>query len=1024
MKFALCGASSAAILISLASALPAWAQAPSQPSAVDQVASAPAAEPPVGEDRVVVTGSFIRGTPEDAALPVEVFSQQELADRGAPTALEFAKSLTIAGPTSGEAYYFGGPTLIGSVNYNLRGIGADKTLTLLNGRRMSPNTSNIPFAALERVEILKDGAAVIYGADATGGVVNFITRDDFVGFEANAQYKYIDGSDGDYGLSLLGGFGDDRVNFLWSAEWEHRSRLRAVDRDFTLDSFTPGTANYNPAPWSTLTNLAGWLPLGPLPATPTIGANGAEFGAPIAGITSDFTPASCAAVGGRYDNSFTCAYNYSNYYNLVEDNDIYRAFAQLNVDISDNMKLHVEAAYGQVKTPHMFASPSQPVLRGPAMATGATFQFYVPITNPYAAAFAQRTGATAASGFTPVTYRVLGHGGNQAFGGNGVPDQIDNQLWRVSASLDGELGDWAGIARDVGYDFAVTYNQAISFNTHPDVIGSRFQQALNGFGGPGCNAVDLDPNRFGTQNAAAAGTNGCQYWNPFATSFANQPVRDLTNPQYVAGTENSLDLTRWLFDSRAIETVSSNLTMDLVFNGKTGLQLPGGEVSWAFGGQGRQFESRETVNSPFMNGSIQCEWPHGTTSQNGAGSPALEANPLPTTSANFRGCTPDNPGPFVAFVPDPPNYSDQQQYSVFGELQIPVFDNLNLQAAVRREEFSGGLGATVYKVAGKWDVWGPLSLRASYGTNYQSPPVGTIPGAQVAAARTYTVAGGNWLGATFVTDASIKPETAKSWNIGTIWDSGGIAPDHAFRLIVDYFNIETEDQIGQIADPNLIASLVFNGPGGTITTCDPNVQPLVNRITFNGACAVGLSGAGGFSSVTTLFGNGPGQTTNGFDIQATYTLPVWSGDLSLDLTATKVTELKTGATSLDGVVVTTGDDRLGTLNFATFALAAPEWRANLSANYHMDRHNLRLGVNFVSAVRDERPGVQYGENGEDWVTADVTYRYEFADDLAMTATVANIFDRNPPKAQEELGYDPFMGNPLGRTIELGVKKAF
>ncbi|HEV7693895.1 MAG TPA: TonB-dependent receptor plug domain-containing protein, partial [Hyphomonadaceae bacterium] len=146
MKYALRSASSAAILVSLAGAFPAWAQAPAaQPAPVDQVA--PQAEQADTADRVVVTGSYIKGTPEDAALPVEVFSQAELEDRGAPTALEFAKSLTIAGPTSGEAYYFGGPALIGSVNYNLRGIGADKTLTLLNGRRMSSNTSNIPFAA-------------------------------------------------------------------------------------------------------------------------------------------------------------------------------------------------------------------------------------------------------------------------------------------------------------------------------------------------------------------------------------------------------------------------------------------------------------------------------------------------------------------------------------------------------------------------------------------------------------------------------------------------------------------------------------------------------------------------------------------------------------------------------------------------------------------------------------------------------------------------------------------------------------
>jgi iron complex outermembrane recepter protein len=176
--------------------------------------------------------------------------------------------------------------------------------------------------------------------------------------------------------------------------------------------------------------------------------------------------------------------------------------------------------------------------------------------------------------------------------------------------------------------------------------------------------------------------------------------------------------------------------------------------------------------------------------------------------------------------------------------------------------------------------------------------------------------------------------------------------------------------------------------------------------------------------VTTLYGNGPGQTTNGFDLQANYSLPVGPGTLAVDLTATRVTELKTGPTSLDGVVVSTGDDRLGTLNFATFAQAAPKLRANLALNYGMDRHNFRFGVNYVSAVKDERAGTQYGENGEDWVTADFTYRFSVTDDLALTATVANIFDRDPPRAQEELGYDPLMGNPLGRTIEIGLKKSF
>jgi outer membrane receptor protein involved in Fe transport len=1014
MRIGLTSASGVALLIGISGlGAPAWGQ------------EKRANDPSIQVEEIVVTGSNIRGSALDAALPVEVYSQEQLEKQGSPTALEFAKSLTISGPTTGESYYFGGPALVGSVNYNLRGLGADKTLVLLNGRRMNQNTANVPSMALARTEILKDGAAVIYGADATGGVVNFITLDHFVGLQAQGQYKQIRGSNGDYSLGVMGGIGEDRVNLLVSAEYEHRSRLNTLERDFTKASLTPA-AGYNPAPWSTLTNLTGWQPRGPLPAVPTATDTG-EWGANLGGIVSDFTAASCAAVGGRMDNAFTCAYNYIPYYRLVENQDTYRLYAQLKAQITDNMKFHMDASYGRVTLPQVMGSPAQPVSRGPALTTGAVNQFYVPISNPFAAEFAAKNGIVGASGFTPITYRLFGHGGNPYYSGGdgfGVADRIDNKVWRVSAGLTGDLGDIAPFAKQVGYDFALTYNDAYNYNTHADTIGYRLQEALSGFGGPNCQAADLDPSRFGTQNAAAAGKNGCQYWNPFSSSFKGQPVRGLANPNYVAGKENPEDLALWMFDPRAVETLSHNFTADLVFNGRSGIALPGGDIGWALGAQYRSLSNRVNVPSAFNNGSVQCEWPSNTTSANGAGSGNLSPTPTATTSANFRGCTPDAPGPFVLFAPTLPSRADQSQYSLFGELQVPLFSNVDIQLAARRERFSNDLGATVYKVSGKWNVWGPLTLRGSYGTNYQTPPLGVTPGAITVAARTYTVAASNWLAAQFITDADLKPETAKTGNIGAIWQSRGFADDHKLRLIVDYFDIRTKDQIGQVADPNQIASLVFNGAGGTITTCDATKQPLLARIAFNGACTVGMSGVGTFSAVSTRYGNGPGQTTKGFDFQGSYGLPLGPGDLNINVTATRVTELRTGATTLDGVTISTGDDRLGTLNFATFAQAAPKWRANLGVNYGLDRQNFRLGVNFVSAVKDERVGVQYGEDGENWVTADFTYRIQLGDEMALTATVANIFDRDPPPAQEEFGYDPWTGNPLGRTFEIGFKKSF
>jgi iron complex outermembrane recepter protein len=1055
MKLTLRGASGAALIVGLAGGLfPAWAQtvqttgagpqetAQTQTAQADQ--TAPAA-PAGGGERIVVTGSLIAGTPEDSALPVEVFSQAELEEQGAPTALEFAKNLTISGFTQGEANFQGG-SAPGAVSFNLRGIGAEKSLTLLNGRRVSENASFIPAAALARTELLKDGAAVTYGADAVGGVINFITRDNFVGLEANATYKHIDGSDGDYTASILGGIGEGDTNFLWSVEYEHRSELNPDDRDWALLPFS-----VNPAPWSPLSNIGVYTPRGALPATVTAtGPAGSfttadEYGAALgAGIYDNnlaigSRSANCSAVGGAWSapatpNSGFCRFGYFPFYALVEDQDIYRAFAQVNTAITDDMDFHLDAAYGQVRSA-THVSPSLPTSRGPAQAqTGS--ELFIPRTNPYVAQFLADTGTTlapTASGFTiggaaSALYRTFAFQGTSAFGDDTSLNEYDYQGWRVSGGIDGRLGDWAGLFSDVNYDVGLTYNQTITRLTAPDMLGHRIQQALNGFGGPNCNAVDLNPNRFGTQNPAAAGRNGCLWLNPFMTSFAVNPATGQVNPQGGAtrglaaptGTtswENSQELQRWLYDDREQETVASSLTLDVIFSGQSGIQLPGGEIGWALGVQGRQLESRETIPSDFYNGATPCQWPG--------------QDPIPQGQPGFNGC--EGAGPFVFFAPEEADRLDQQQQSIFGELQIPVLDTLNFSAAVRHEEFSGGIGDTVYKVSGKWDIWGPLSVRGSYGTNYLAPPLGLQAGEVTNGVTNYALAGNSWLPSITVTDSSITAATATAWNAGVIWQSQGFAADHDFRFIVDYFDIETENEFRQLATTNQILNAVYSTTDA-FTNCN---HPLAGRVRYQdttvtpgGACSTAITtGATGtlqsaLASVSTVFGNGPGVLTNGLDYQIDYSLPIAGGDFTIGATATQVLELSDTAAILDGFTVEAASNRLGELNLLGAARAAPEWSVNAFSSYRLDRHVLRLQADWRSKVVDDRPGIQYGENGEDPIYVDFIYLFDITDNLRLTAAVENIFDRDPAKHEIEYGYDARLGSALGRTIEIGVKTTF
>ncbi len=994
-------------------------------------------------EEVVVTGSLIRGTPVDAALPVEVYTAADMELSGAPTALEFAKSLSVAGPTTGEAYYFGGAGNTGNVQYNLRGIGSDKTLSLFNGRRVSQNTSVIPSIALARTEILKDGAAVTYGADATGGVVNFITRDSFEGVDLRTSYTAIDGSNGDYDVGVMWGFGGPDTNIILAGQWEHRSRLRAPERSFTSLPYS-----VNPAPWSQLTNLAGWLPRQALPDTPMLsGAQGqGEWGQLAGGTINDFTQDSCEAVGGVFSGAF-CYYNYIPYYNLVEDNDIYRAYAQINTAVTDRMDYHFRVAYSQVFTPYQHGSPSQPVIRGPAMQGGLSHQIYVPSTNPYTQEFAQRTGwanqpaFAITQGYTANTYRAFAHGGNSLFadsGNFGTASRIDNRYWHASTGLNGEFEN------EIGYDFAVTYNHALTASDSPDMMLYRVQEALNGFGGPNCNAPDLDPGRFGTQNPAMAGVGDCMWYNPFASNFAGQPVFGLDNPNYDPNATNPDDLVRWMFNRRFSENITWNVTADMVFDGVTPLELPGGQVGWAAGGQWRQTKLRQAVPDPLYAGYQPCQWPG--------------QQPADPTDPTFTGCTPDEPGPFQFFGTNTPNRTSQDQVSVFGELSLPILDNVYASAAVRYEEFTGGLSATVYKVSGKWDVTDALSFRGSYGTNYQAPGAGLQPGNIASGVNSYTIAGGAWRGAETFTQSGIEPETATVWSAGAIWQSEGFTPGSNFRLIVDYFNIETQDELGLLASANNIANAVFSispaGPGAAVPTNGSALadcsHPLANRVEFNGTCVQGETTANDFASIRTDYGNGPGQHTAGFDIQSSYSFPFQAGDLRFALTATHINKFEFTETVLDGFLLDPGADRLGVLNFATIANAVSEWRGNFTVNYSQGDHNFRLVTNYVSGVDDNRffnddgsrvgdaaltpagfqPGTQtpfeptlYGVYGRDWITTDFHYVVDLPW-ATLNASVVNIADRMPPASRQEMGYDPRIGNPLGRTFQIGLRREF
>ena len=225
-------------------------------------------------ERVTITGSNISRVDAESASPVQVISREEIEKSGRTSVAELLQTLAVDNQGSVPTT-FGNGFAAGASGISLRGLGAASTLTLVNGRRVAPygladdgqkvftDLNMIPMEAVERIEILKDGASSIYGSDAIAGVVNIILRKDFVGTVAKVTYgasRYGDGQDSR--LSLTHGFGSlaqDRYNVLINVEASDKNEI--WDRDRSGRDWI-GTGDLRPWGYDPTQALAGYLASG------------------------------------------------------------------------------------------------------------------------------------------------------------------------------------------------------------------------------------------------------------------------------------------------------------------------------------------------------------------------------------------------------------------------------------------------------------------------------------------------------------------------------------------------------------------------------------------------------------------------------------------------------------------------------------------------------------------------------------------------------------------------------------------
>ena len=199
-------------------------------------------------ERVEITGSSIKRVESEGALPVQVLTREDIVRSGATSTEQLLSSVTAMSSSGSTVNATGaGASTYGFSSISLRGLGDERTLVLVNGRRLAAqaglggtavNVNTIPLAAIERVEILKDGASAVYGSDAVAGVVNFILTKDYRGAEVGATYGQPSRSGGGESLrvSAVAGMGDlakQGFNLTVSGTYEQEKALFAKDRSFS-----------------------------------------------------------------------------------------------------------------------------------------------------------------------------------------------------------------------------------------------------------------------------------------------------------------------------------------------------------------------------------------------------------------------------------------------------------------------------------------------------------------------------------------------------------------------------------------------------------------------------------------------------------------------------------------------------------------------------------------------------------------------------------------------------------------------
>lgn len=991
-----------------------------------------------GDDTILVTGSRLAiPSGMDTATPVTSMNEEEIDNMDPGTLIQAMNTLPIFvnnnTPNSNAGFF----ARSGTGNLNLRGLGTNRTLTLLNGRRLAPTTAFggadinlIPAAMLKGVENVTGGASAAYGTDAVAGVTNFLLDTEFTGLEIDLQGGITQRGDGEnYEASIAYGTAiGDRGHFLVSAEINQMAPIfNYKGRDWyrgwgLLDSDADGIDEEWPDVRSSRVSFDGII------SAPGTSINNLQFNSSGGAAPYQLGAASDGAIGvidartsGGSGDNIGCG----EVCNVWPDTDRYSLFAYGDYDISDNFKVFAQYMRGRS---HLYEN---------ATPRGSFVGFPTTLTIFSGNAFLPDDIQQAMDDENIASFQLRRMCSVEDCGNLYYEEWSTQNIGTAGfeAKFDRDGGFLDGWRVDGYYQYGHSKKVWDQFGLRVDRIFAAIDAVEDGNGNivcnvtlagstdfPGCEPINL----FGRGNASAEAVD-------YVTGM--DPGVDITTPLFFADTGFDLGITDSYTSTpgkRAITTFKQHFA-EVSFAGSV-FDLPGGPLSLAFGASYRK-DSIYQVNRD----------PANPSSNHETGRPVL--------------CSGQSPG--LRGVSGDCNNSVATQYSkvsnimgsadvkeLFAETLIPVFDSGNGQSAAlnlagRWADYEGSGQIWSYKGSLDVNVVDGLRLRGTYSRDVRAANLnerfnktgglGTVTDPRISQADIdaclalanpdlactagYTVttfSGGN---------PNVNPEKADTFTAGVVFRPLFFP---GFQASLDWFKVDVNGAIGQV------------GLTEVARRCYEDNDPIFCALVTESA--TDLTDAGGYPQMQLVgdqYVNVARSLVEGIDLELGY-----NTDVSLFGGADERISVRTFATFLmersdTGAATPANNFDPQPTRFDGFG-AFPKFRGTGYVSYANGPFNAVLTGRVIGSSDIQNPATQgaLGITLEDntipsvfYLDSRLNYDFELAGtDTQVYLSITNLLDKDPPVIAT---YDfftatgqqtfPALHDVLGRRVTVGIR---